>query len=198
MSKVRLNDNEKKFQEKNKYLIPKQATYFVEPLTNDETFGVVIRKLDIVNDVLSATNKNTSEDGATKMEVIRQHLNYLVRTYKILVFKEQFVKDDEKQKYGKVEGNRKVMSAVNLLQFAKLFGSGEIHSAHRVHPKCEHKDVFRVSNNPEIGCYTPNGLGSVGWHNDGSFMQNGYSHAVYQIVETPQGGNTQYAHLVSK
>lgn len=65
-----------------------------------------------------------------------------------------------------------------------------------------HPDIFRVSNDPDQGCWEPGGVGASGWHNDGAFMPNVYSHALYQIVavdgqEGGQGSPTMFADLNS-
>lgn len=80
------------------------------------------------------------------------------------------------------------LSCDELVAFGKCFGRGHLHSAHRVHPKVAHEDVFRVSNNPDEGCFEEGGVGTGGFHSDGFFLPNVYSNAVYQIVRAPTGG----------
>ena len=88
------------------------------------------------------------------------------------------------------------LSADELVDFSKWFGCGRLHSAHKNHHAAEHPDVFRVSNNPDFGCWEDNGVGSQGFHNDGAFMPAPYSHAIYQIVEAPSlGGDTTFANI---
>lgn len=77
------------------------------------------------------------------------------------------------------------LSAEELVAFARWWGSGVLHAAHHVHPCAEHRDVFRVSNDPDVGCWEDGGVGTAGFHNDGAFMPAPYSHAIYQIVEAP-------------
>lgn len=61
-----------------------------------------------------------------------------------------------------------------------------------VHPRSPHRDIFRLSNDPEQG------FNQVGpeWHNDGSFCREVFSHVAYHIIKAPSGhGDTCFAHL---
>eukprot|EP00747_Dinoflagellata_sp_TGD_P168652 gnl/TRDRNA2_/TRDRNA2_195575_c0_seq1.p1 gnl/TRDRNA2_/TRDRNA2_195575_c0~~gnl/TRDRNA2_/TRDRNA2_195575_c0_seq1.p1 ORF type:complete len:364 (+),score=73.55 gnl/TRDRNA2_/TRDRNA2_195575_c0_seq1:24-1094(+) len=80
------------------------------------------------------------------------------------------------------------LSCEELVAFGCWFGSGRLQSSHRVHPKAGHPDIFRVSNDPEEGCFEKGGVGTGGFHSDGFFLPNVYSHAAYQIVRAPESG----------
>lgn len=80
------------------------------------------------------------------------------------------------------------LSCDELVAFGSWFGCGLLHSSHRVHSCAEHQDVFRVSNDPDVGCFEGTGVGTGGFHSDGYFLPNVYSHAVYQIVSVPHSG----------
>jgi len=71
-----------------------------------------------------------------------------------------------------------------------LWGGRRVHSTHGVHPKAPNRDIFRLSNDPEVGI---NGVGPQ-WHNDGSFEVGVFSHVGYHIVKVPQKGDTMFAH----
>ena len=82
---------------------------------------------------------------------VQRRLQEAVREHRLLLFR------------GQLDANGRVIDAATLRDFAQWFGSGEIHSAHNVHQKAEapedgqlgggHKDIFRVSNDPDHGCW---------------------------------------------
>ena len=75
---------------------------------------------------------------------------------------------------------------------SELFGGGQIHSTHGVHPKAPNQHVFRLSNDRQHGIL---GVGPQ-WHNDGSFVRAVFSHVGYHIIHVPQnGGATEFCHL---
>ena len=57
------------------------------------------------------------------------------------------------------------LTAEELVLFSQWFGSGQLHAAHAQHPESEHFDVFRVSNDPAVGCWEERGVGTGGFHN---------------------------------
>jgi hypothetical protein len=87
---------------------------------------------------------------------------------------------------------------------------GPCESTFYQHPRAEHHDVFRVSNDPYEGCTGRRrvricsqhqvelrtrpcpacpgaaGVGRTGWHIDGSFQREPFSHALYHMVSVPR------------
>lgn len=110
---------------------------------------------------------------------IQRKLQEAVTEHSVLIFRGQLHKGQ-------------VLDANDLREFAQWFGCGKIHQAHNIHHLAQapiagqlgggHPDIFRVSNDPLQGCWEPGGVGASGWHNDGAFMPNPYSHVLYQIV----------------
>jgi alpha-ketoglutarate-dependent taurine dioxygenase len=140
-------------------------------LQGSPNFGVEITGLDI-RECLRRGWAQGHEDGGA------EYLDALVSTHGLLLFRNQLPR----------------LTAEELITFSKWFGSGHLHSAHAQHDRSEHFDVFRVSNDPNDGCWEPRGVGTSGFHNDGAFMPAPYSNAVYQIVQVPRnGGETHFA-----
>lgn len=84
-----------------------------------------------------------------------------------------------------------VMTAEEQIRASELWGGREMHSTHAEHPDSPSRHILRIANDPEVGCV---GVGP-GWHNDGSFELDVFSHVGYHIVRVPeQGGNTLFAH----
>lgn len=84
-----------------------------------------------------------------------------------------------------------VMTASEQIRASELWGGREMHSTHGEHPTSPSRHIFRVSNDPEVGIV---GVGP-GWHNDGSFELDVFSHVGYHIIRLPEkGGNTFFAH----
>ena len=93
--------------------------------------------------------------------------------HRILVFRDQ----------GIIFGDRHV-------EISRWFGPLE--STFYKHPASPHPDVFRVSNDPEVGC---TGVGRTGWHVDGSFQRAPFSHSLYHIISVPKQGATVFVPL---
>jgi taurine dioxygenase len=110
--------------------------------------------------------------SAINADVIKQIIDD-VTTHKLLVFK-----------------NQGIVSAERQLEIGKWFG--KIESTFYNHPKSPHRDVFRVSNDPEEGCTN---VGRTGWHIDGSFQEKPFSHSIYHIIDCPSDGATVFANL---
>lgn len=91
-----------------------------------------------------------------------------VYQHRVLIFKSQ----------GVISGDRQV-------EISKWFGTLE--STFFKHSRSPHPDVFRVSNVRSEGCTN---VGRTGWHIDGSFMHEPFSHSIYHIVSVPKSGNT--------
>ena len=91
-----------------------------------------------------------------------------VYLHRLLVFKYQ----------GVISGERQV-------EISKWFG--DLESTFYKHPRSPHLDVFRVSNDASEGCTN---VGRTGWHIDGSFMHEPFSHSIYHMVNVPKSGNT--------
>lgn len=143
----------------------------VTPLQGSPNFGVEINGLDIRECLRRGWAQGHGDGGA-------EYLDALVATHGLLLFRNQLPR----------------LTAKELVAFSKWFGSGQLHSAHAQHDRSEHFDVFRVSNDPNDGCWEPRGVGTSGFHNDGAFMPAPYSNAVYQIVQVPRsGGETHFA-----
>jgi len=96
-----------------------------------------------------------------------------VRAYGLLVFRDQ--------------GN---ITPDKHLEIGRWFG--EIESTFYDHPKSPHRDIFRVSNDNAEGCRN---VGRTGWHIDGSFQMQPFSHSLYHIISVPQEGTTSFAPL---
>lgn len=140
-------------------------------LHGSPNFGVEITGLDIRECLQRGWARGHEDRGA-------EYLDALVTTHGLLLFRNQLPR----------------LTAEELIAFSKWFGSGQLHSAHAQHDQSEHFDVFRVSNDPNNGCWEPRGVGTAGFHNDGAFMPAPYSNAVYQIVQVPRtGGATHFA-----
>ncbi len=85
------------------------------------------------------------------------------------------------------------LSADQLVAASKMWGAGEIHSTHGVHPATPggNRDIFRLSNDQQHGI---RGVGPQ-WHNDGSFEAATFSHSAYYMARAPErGGGTHFAH----
>lgn len=84
-----------------------------------------------------------------------------------------------------------VLTGDEQVRASELWGGREIHSTHGVHPKAPNRDIFRLSNDPDVGIQ---GVGPQ-WHNDGSFEVGVFSHVGYHIVKVPEkGGDTMFCH----
>ena len=108
---------------------------------------------------------------ALSNDVIKQ-IKRDVTKYRILVFRNQ----------GKIHGDRHV-------EIARWFGEID-NVTFAKHPKSPNINVFRVSNDPHEGC---TGVGTTGWHIDGTFRQCPYSYSLYHMYEVPTvGGDTMF------
>ena len=86
-----------------------------------------------------------------------------------------------------------VMAAADQIAASELFGAGQLHSTHGEHALAGSEHIFRLSNSEADGIVGP----GAEWHNDGSFMEEVFSHAGYHIVQLPrsQTAGTSFAHL---
>ena len=110
----------------------------------------------------------------TPPEPVLDALQQAMATRGFLVFKDQGVLTGAEQVYASC-----------------FWGAREMHSTHGVHPKAPNKHIFRLSNDRSVGIL---GVGPQ-WHNDGSFMQDVFSHVGYHIVRVAEGGGgTIFAH----
>jgi len=107
-----------------------------------------------------------------KEEVIQQ-IKEDVRNHRIIVFRDQENITPEKH-----------------LEIGGWFG--EIDSTFYNHPRSPHPDIFRVSNDSVEGCTN---VGRRGWHIDGSFQEEPFSHSLYHIISVPQAGTTSFISL---
>ena len=97
----------------------------------------------------------------TPPEPILDALQQAMATRGFLVFKDQGVLTGAEQVYASC-----------------FWGAREMHSTHGVHPKAPNKHIFRLSNDRSVGIL---GVGPQ-WHNDGSFMQDVFSHVGYIYI----------------
>ena len=102
----------------------------------------------------------------------------------------QLVKEDVKSHRLLVFRNQGVVSPSRHLEIGRWFG--EIESTFYNHSRSPHRDIFRVSNDREQGC---TGVGRTGWHIDGSFMSEPFTHSIYHIIECPKKGATVFLPL---
>jgi len=85
-----------------------------------------------------------------------------------------------------------VLSGDEQCHASEFWGGRELNSTHGVHPKAPNRHIFRLSNDSNVGI---NGVGPQ-WHNDGSFLEDVFSHVGYHIVRVPEnGGDTAFSHL---
>jgi len=83
---------------------------------------------------------------------------------------------------GQVSGDRHV-------EIAEWFGKID-NVTFTKHPMSPNVNVFRVSNDPQQGCI---GVGTTGWHIDGTFRKCPYSYSLYHMYEVPHtGGDTMF------
>ncbi len=80
-----------------------------------------------------------------------------------------------------------------FLRASCWWGGKALHSTHGVHPATPggNRHIFRLSNDQR------HGIPGVGpqWHNDGSFVEETFSHAGYHIIRPAEnGGGTYFAH----
>lgn len=81
----------------------------------------------------------------------------------------------------------------SFLRASCWWGGRALHSTHGVHPATPggNRHLFRLSNDNRYGIP---GVGPQ-WHNDGSFVEETFSHAGYHIVRPAErGGGTYFAH----
>uniref|UniRef100_A0A0B6ZCM7 TauD/TfdA-like domain-containing protein n=2 Tax=Arion vulgaris TaxID=1028688 RepID=A0A0B6ZCM7_9EUPU len=83
--------------------------------------------------------------------------------------------------------NQGIISCDRHVEISKWFG--EMESTFYRHPKSQHPDVFRVSNDEKEGCRN---VGRTGWHIDGSFMDKPFNYALYHMVSVPKVGCTAF------
>ncbi|XP_078481351.1 alpha-ketoglutarate-dependent sulfate ester dioxygenase-like [Ciona intestinalis] len=98
-----------------------------------------------------------------------------VTKHRLVVFRNQ----------GVVDGHRQV-------EISKWFGEID-NVSYAKHPMSPNIDIFRVSNDPVQGC---TGVGITGWHIDGTFRSEPYSHSIYHMVSVAKsGGDTMFIPL---
>ena len=88
----------------------------------------------------------------------------------------QLIKEDVTEHRILVFRDQGLVSPSRQLQIGRWFG--EIESTFYNHSRSPHRDIFRVSNDREQGC---TGVGRTGWHIDGSFMSEPFTHSIYHI-----------------
>lgn len=86
--------------------------------------------------------------------------------------------------------NQGRISEERQVEISRWFGPLE--STFYRHPRSNHTDVFRVSNDENEGC---RGVGRTGWHVDGSFQLAPFRYALYHIIECPRAGDTVFLPL---
>jgi taurine dioxygenase len=89
--------------------------------------------------------------------------------------------------------NEKQLEVDDFLRASCLWGGKELHSTHGIHPATPggNRHIFRLSNDRR------HGIPGVGpqWHNDGSFIEDTFSHSGYHIIRPAEkGGGTYFAH----
>ncbi|EDV22354.1 uncharacterized protein TRIADDRAFT_58876 [Trichoplax adhaerens] len=86
--------------------------------------------------------------------------------------------------------NQNPISGHRQVEISQWFG--QLESTFYKHPKSPHPDVFRVSNVESEGCV---GVGRTGWHIDGSFQSEPFSHSLYYMHHVPKHGDTAFIPL---
>jgi len=102
---------------------------------------------------------------------------------------QQIRKDVEKHRIV-VFKKQENITPLRHLEIGRWFG--EIESTFYNHAKSPHRDIFRVSNDKAEGCTN---VGRTGWHIDGSFMPQPFSHSLYHIISVPSAGTTSFLPL---
>jgi taurine dioxygenase len=96
-----------------------------------------------------------------------------IRQHRLIIFKNQ----------GLVPGETQVAFSSRL---------GTIESTFFKHPRSPHPDVFRVSNDEGEGC---TGVGTTGWHVDGTFQPKPFKYMTMHFHSVCEGGSTWFLPL---
>lgn len=102
-----------------------------------------------------------------------QRIKEDMKLHRVLVFKGQ----------GRLSGARQVQISQQL---------GTIESTFYKHPRSPHPDIFRVSNDEREGCL---GVGTSGWHLDGTFQTKPFKYQTMHFHSVCQGGETWFVPL---
>ena len=107
-----------------------------------------------------------------KDPVFLDHLKKDLVEHRVLLFRNQ-----------NLTGHRQV-------ELSKLLGTVE--STFYKHPESPHPDIFRVSNNEDVGCTN---VGRSGWHCDGTFQMRPFSYQTMYFESVAEGGDTYFIPL---
>lgn len=86
--------------------------------------------------------------------------------------------------------NQQNLTGQRQVEISKMLGT--VTSTFYKHPESPHPDIFRVSNNEDVGCTN---VGRSGWHIDGTFMMRPFSYQTMYFESVVEGGDTYFIPL---